>query len=501
MSDYLFRVVEQSMGIAASVQPLIAPMFAPPSISPFTSLEDMMQQSPAGALEEASGTSLAASQPAPEILSTLSPPTSIQADESQSLQDADTDRRGRLIALSGNPPTDTRDGSNAGLVADAINRPLRIEETLPQSQPKGARQSEQPAIQSVQDEPVISSQAPSISSTPREKMMDSDGTPTQQKSLITQPRMESEFYRPTHLSEELLKEEPPLTEERSRGVGLPRPLPTKDKELPLVEERSRGVGLPRPLPTKEEELPIAEERSRGVGLPRPQSSKYNTPTQVKQIGQLKQVERAGKSFAPSPSTRVAQVTPSLLPQQAPIAQSDRSIQEINATTKTSEAAISGDTTAPSKRLSRDSHPLDVLVQQQSVLYPTPLLPGEISQSEGQTGKESRRYAIEATGSERVADTGLNDGEETSFQQNARRQSLARDYDRNLAPEPGAEQRLLTEASRRNDSANEPVIRVSIGRVEVRATTSPPAPVTKRAAPAAPALSLSDYLQRRKGGNG
>ena len=38
-----------------------------------------------------------------------------------------------------------------------------------------------------------------------------------------------------------------------------------------------------------------------------------------------------------------------------------------------------------------------------------------------------------------------------------------------------------------------------GRVEVRATASPAVPVMKRAAPAAPALSLSDYLKRRKGG--
>jgi hypothetical protein len=77
------------------------------------------------------------------------------------------------------------------------------------------------------------------------------------------------------------------------------------------------------------------------------------------------------------------------------------------------------------------------------------------------------------------------------------------YNANPPPEPDADQRLLTTSSRRTADANEsqPVIRVSIGRIEVRATTSPVAPATKRASSTAPALSLSDYLKRRKGGTG
>jgi hypothetical protein len=53
----------------------------------------------------------------------------------------------------------------------------------------------------------------------------------------------------------------------------------------------------------------------------------------------------------------------------------------------------------------------------------------------------------------------------------------------------------TQASNANPS--EPVVHVTIGRVEIRAVPAPPAP--KRAAPTKPALSLSDYLQRRGGG--
>lgn len=46
---------------------------------------------------------------------------------------------------------------------------------------------------------------------------------------------------------------------------------------------------------------------------------------------------------------------------------------------------------------------------------------------------------------------------------------------------------------------EPIVHVTIGRVEIRAVSTPAAP--KRSAPIQPALSLSDYLERRSGGRG
>lgn len=51
----------------------------------------------------------------------------------------------------------------------------------------------------------------------------------------------------------------------------------------------------------------------------------------------------------------------------------------------------------------------------------------------------------------------------------------------------------------SEKAPEPVVHVTIGRVEIRAVSAPPVP--KRAAPSKPALSLSDYLDRRSGGRG
>ena len=46
---------------------------------------------------------------------------------------------------------------------------------------------------------------------------------------------------------------------------------------------------------------------------------------------------------------------------------------------------------------------------------------------------------------------------------------------------------------------EPTVHVTIGRVEIRAVSTPSVP--KRPAPSKPALSLSDYLSRRNGGRG
>jgi hypothetical protein len=48
------------------------------------------------------------------------------------------------------------------------------------------------------------------------------------------------------------------------------------------------------------------------------------------------------------------------------------------------------------------------------------------------------------------------------------------------------------------TTNTPTINVTIGRVEVRAIHSP-APVRKQSKPAAPKLSLEDYLKKREGG--
>jgi hypothetical protein len=45
---------------------------------------------------------------------------------------------------------------------------------------------------------------------------------------------------------------------------------------------------------------------------------------------------------------------------------------------------------------------------------------------------------------------------------------------------------------------EPIIRVNIGRIEVRAATPPATPRSKRAR-AGPPLSLEDYLKQRNGG--
>jgi hypothetical protein len=65
----------------------------------------------------------------------------------------------------------------------------------------------------------------------------------------------------------------------------------------------------------------------------------------------------------------------------------------------------------------------------------------------------------------------------------------------LRPQPPAEP---TRTSRARDAA-QPVIRVTIGRVEVKANMPPPPPPRARSTPRKPALSLSAYLQQRREG--
>jgi hypothetical protein len=63
-----------------------------------------------------------------------------------------------------------------------------------------------------------------------------------------------------------------------------------------------------------------------------------------------------------------------------------------------------------------------------------------------------------------------------------------------APEPTAPPK-----NRTAELQASPVIRVTIGRVEVRAIMPPPAAPARRSAPSAPQLSLEEYLRRRNGG--
>ena len=72
----------------------------------------------------------------------------------------------------------------------------------------------------------------------------------------------------------------------------------------------------------------------------------------------------------------------------------------------------------------------------------------------------------------------------------------------VAPLPRPSMFRDSDVSARNQAADAgPTVQVTIGRVEIRAVVAQPATAApaRRAAPSKPALSLSDYLQRREGG--
>jgi hypothetical protein len=75
----------------------------------------------------------------------------------------------------------------------------------------------------------------------------------------------------------------------------------------------------------------------------------------------------------------------------------------------------------------------------------------------------------------------------------------------VAPAPATIPRISPapsnpERARRADSASSPrPIHITIGRIEVRAVHPPPEPVRHRPAPAAPKISLEEYLKQRNGG--
>jgi hypothetical protein len=66
--------------------------------------------------------------------------------------------------------------------------------------------------------------------------------------------------------------------------------------------------------------------------------------------------------------------------------------------------------------------------------------------------------------------------------------------------PLAESPLAAQAERRETPESAPIIRVTIGRIDVRAINAPAPQEARRAAPRpAPQLSLEDYLRQRSGG--
>jgi len=83
----------------------------------------------------------------------------------------------------------------------------------------------------------------------------------------------------------------------------------------------------------------------------------------------------------------------------------------------------------------------------------------------------------------------------------------KDAGRKTHPSQAFSEPRLVHPERRKDfspaeqrsSTSAPIIRVTIGRVEVRAL-HPPAPAPKPAKPAPPKLSLEDYLQQREKGS-
>lgn len=69
----------------------------------------------------------------------------------------------------------------------------------------------------------------------------------------------------------------------------------------------------------------------------------------------------------------------------------------------------------------------------------------------------------------------------------------------LAPRLPQSESLAQPLQPSMSKAAEPVVQVTIGRIEIRAVTTPATP--KRSTPPKPALSLSDYLYGRSGGHG
>jgi hypothetical protein len=484
MSDYISHIVEQSMGIAASVQPLIAPVFAPSSFSTFISPDDMMQE-PHDSAAEAAEAPLIASSALPEILAVPPHSALIKAVEPQFPQDTGDTGRGDK------PLTGT------------INRSLQMEHTLSQPHPTPEGQSAQPTVQPLQREPVSQSQASLTSLSPREELTVGDDAPPQQALLTEQPRTEGKFHRPTFLAEDT------STAHDQSAIAAAQPHDDLDQFVTLHSKEEsptlrRGVGLSRPLP--EMRTFARAEQAHAPTKPPAMDVVRRWAGQSLHLSE----ELAGETGLPVPASGQSIAAPdqplptqTSVPQRPEImARSDERVQEAYATAKTNEVTVA-DHVPPRKQSSHDSYPLDALLQQQSAYYPSLLLPREISLPASQSGAENGRYATATTGNERASLAVLDQRDELPSRQNSQRQPPASGYDGNLAPEPDAQQRLLTRTARHNDDANEsePLIRVSIGRVEVRATTSPAAPAKKRAASTAPALSLSDYLKRRKGGAG
>jgi hypothetical protein len=159
---------------------------------------------------------------------------------------------------------------------------------------------------------------------------------------------------------------------------------------------------------------------------------------------------------------------------------------------TEERGPAADRFMPIQRVQEASPPrgatgLDAHAPTDPAFMPRVHVPGRLATQPTPENRETRRDARPDVRSAHLGPV-VRDGVESTVP------------DVSLAPPPAVlVPRLLQPAQPVIPKPAEPVIHVTIGRVEIRAVSAPAGP--ERPKPSKPALSLSDYLHRRSGGGG
>jgi hypothetical protein len=492
MTDYLSNVVAQSMGLMESVQPLIAPLFAAPSLSALDSMLQPIDFAPIAAPETLPAAATT-SQVMLAALPTLVPLSSLDVAESSELAEPIFELSTESADQTKPPLGDFTDLDSNQTASIPVDGPVSSEESRVVGLDRQISAGEKDALTNdhrwAKPTPLLSPKArvvssPPILSVPTPLSSSHEDFANVRKFVQSDDQGKALSYRVNSLTAR--EASPWHSQIEGSGVGA-------DLSRPEVSWGNNDSVQRYPHPTlgRDQSTPSKRRDSQLKLL----SSNIDSRTQY--IDESQVIEKMFP-FAPSKTeaTGVIRPTPSFT-------------IETNLEERDAHLAASPFSFPSSSHAHMPSMP-DVTTFREALSMPTievakeqdtqalkAVIQHQIDQRFiVERERKHQEVHIEQSAELIMPQFSKGDMQEPSrrhLQTNMERSMQAQDMQRQ------AERPLLQNENKAMEEQSAPIIRVSIGRVEVRAS-SPAAQLTEpQPSRPVPSLSLADYLNQRRGG--